>query len=254
MNLVFGHCKVANIFDGSQRDYRAFEDPSLIIGSKAKMANILIDFDAQAACDEILRSCRRYDDCRDKPVHSVVRGKGTGKTRCLEELKLCMFSTPHVLPITITFNNPWEIGDLYDNWKLCGVTSAQSSVCLSIIARVASAVYAIPLATSSDLIKNNLLRIDDINSAEVSKGLIPRFLMKVVADGNRIRDANNQVTKVVLMIDETMKFVDFMKRDLKDAHVMSIVSSSVLDHAPLNDLVNTSLVISSLTPTVFWNT
>jgi len=65
----------------------------------------LIDYNVTGAADRVLQSAKIPPGTRTKPVLGVVRGMGTGKTRCLEELRRELLQRLGVLPIGITFNS-----------------------------------------------------------------------------------------------------------------------------------------------------
>ena len=68
------------------------------------MAHPMIDFDAQATADAVLKVAAMPADSRAKPVITIARGMGGGKTRALETLRRLLLHRNGVLPLAITFN------------------------------------------------------------------------------------------------------------------------------------------------------
>jgi hypothetical protein len=91
------------------------KDTGCIINSPWRtMAHPLIDFDAQAIADVVLKIAALPEDSRSKPVIAIVRGMGGGKTRALETLRRLMLCRDGVLPLAITFNTNTKLDN--DLW------------------------------------------------------------------------------------------------------------------------------------------
>ena len=63
------------------------------------MTYTIIDFNVTATCDMILASAKRPTCYYIKPIFGIVRDMGSGKTRCLEEIRRELLKRPGVLPI-----------------------------------------------------------------------------------------------------------------------------------------------------------
>ena len=81
------------------------KDTGCIINSPQRtMAHPMIDFDPKATADAVLKVAAMPADSRGKPVITIARGMGGGKTRVLETLRRLLLHRDGVLPLAITFN------------------------------------------------------------------------------------------------------------------------------------------------------
>ena len=76
--------------------------------------NPMLDFDVEAASEEVVNSALSNDFGRGKPVFAIARGSGGGKSRTLEEIRRNLLHRDKVLPVAITFNHMSDIGG--DMW------------------------------------------------------------------------------------------------------------------------------------------
>ena len=97
----------------------------------------------------------------------MVRGKGGGKTRALEELRREMMKIEDVLPIAITFDSYWSFDN--DDKSFDSIKSSWHFIELSIVSRIASMVYEINLFDIQKMITQN---VNQISETDIEK-LIP---------------------------------------------------------------------------------
>jgi hypothetical protein len=74
-----------------------------------RMVNQLIGLDAQAIADAVFKVAALPAAVRGKPVITIARGMGGGKTRALETLRRSMLRRDGVLPLAITFNTNTQL-------------------------------------------------------------------------------------------------------------------------------------------------
>ena len=112
------------------------------------MGHPIIDFDVSGTCDMILESAKDTPDERAKPALGVVRGIGSGKTRCLEEIRRELLKRPGVLPIGITFNAAQNIDSRELEWG----KDYKMAFALMVTARCASVLFDVDLYELRNLI------------------------------------------------------------------------------------------------------
>ena len=204
------------------------------------MSHPIIDFDVKGNCDMILETAKDPPDNRWKKIIAVVRGMGSGKTRCLEEIRRELLKRPGVLPIAITFNA--GNGIIADELTWGG--DCDTSFALMVIARCASALYDVDIGKMLQLMYRNLQHFDIPHVESAGYHLVDMFLRYVVYNE---RQRGKLIEDVVIIVDEVVKAVTM----LKEVYKYSVQSSAILREALLNEKVepfefNTALCISSL--------
>ena len=201
------------------------------------MRHSIIDFDVKGNCDMIIDTAKDPPDNRWKELVAVVRGMGSGKTRCLEEVRRELLKRPGVLPIGITFN----AGSGFKDYEMGWGGDCDTSFALMVIVRCASALYDVDLGKMRQLMDRNLRGLE-IESAGYH--LIDMFLRYVVSNE---RKTGKQIDDVVIIVDEVVK----AESKPKEVYKYSVQSSAILREALLNEKVepfdfNAALCISSL--------
>ena len=192
-------------------------DTGCIIDSPQRtMMHPLIDLDAQATADAVLKIAAMPAAVRAKPVIAIARGMGGGKTRALETLRRLLLHRNGVLPLAITFNTNSPL--FYDSWledaRNSGAASGvHTAYALSVAARMASAVFGVEFKAVASRFKTNLAQLD-LCSAEAPD--LIKDSVKFLVD--RINSARAQetpptvaISTVVVLLDESRKMNDFAK-------------------------------------------
>ena len=187
------------------------------------MKHSIIDFNVSATCDMILDAAKVPPGYRTKPLLGVVRGMGSGKTRCLEEIRRELLKRPGVLPIAITFNNGKDIRDDELDWT----GDCHTVFALMVIARMASALYDKDFPFVCELITKELSRLDTSELSDVGRSLLEEFLRHVVT---KARSQGREVSDVVVIVDE----VFMVEAKLKAIYTVKVEACSVLRQAMLD--------------------
>ena len=218
------------------------DDPvrCLIDRPSVTMRHPIIDFDVHETCDMILKSAKLPPAARTKPLLGVVRGMGSGKTRCLEELRRELLKRPGVLAIGITFNTIKGI----DIEELVWGGNPKIAFALMVIARLASTLYDKDLDNVRELITNKISMLDKSGSTNVGRDMMEEFLRYVVANA---RSQGKEVNDVVVIVDEVAK----TEEKLNQIYKRIVDPCADLRTAVLNDkktpfTFNATLCISSL--------
>ena len=204
------------------------------------MSHPIIDFDVKGNCNMILEVAKEPPDSRTKSLVAVVRGMGSGKTRCLEEVRRELLKRPGVLPIGITFNAGSGFKDYEKDWG----GDSETSFALMVIARCASALYDIDLGDMCNLIYENLRSFDISGIDSTGYHLIDLFLRYVVSNE---RQRGILIEDVVIIVDEVVK----AEKNLRIHNKRSNDACAILREALLNEKsnpfdFNTAVCISSL--------
>jgi hypothetical protein len=187
---------------------------------KENMAIPLLGYSAEDMCEIIMSDAVAVaPDPRDKPISSIIRGKGSGKTRCIESCRRHMLHTMNdTLPLAITYNNNSPI----DIDSYLGDADPKLRLRLSVIARLASSFYGISFEKAAILLRDNLPRLDaKIHESEYSL-FVTSFLRHMVA---KMHDSERPVSKVVIFIDETLVF----DKLYHPVNATSFISKALLD-------------------------
>ena len=204
------------------------------------MKHTIIDFNASAICDMILEAAKEPPANRTKPLLGVVRGMGSGKTRCLEEIRRELLQRPGVLPIAITFNNGKDIRNDELDWT----GNCHTVFAWMVIARMASALYDKDFPYVCELITKELSRLDTSELSDVGRSLLEEFLRHVVT---KARSQGREVSDVVVIVDE----IFMVEEKLKEIYDNKVEACAALREAMLDIKktpfdFNTTLCISSL--------
>ena len=212
------------------------------------MSHPIIDFDVQGNCDMILKVARTPPKERSKPLVAVVRGMGSGKSRCSEEVRRALLKRPGVLPIGITFN----AGSGFKNYEKYWGGDSETSFALMVIARCASVLYDIHLGKMCKLIHRKLpsFYISGIDSAGYH--LIDMFLRYVVSNE---RNRGVLIDDVVIIVDELLKAEENLRRyNKKSDDACVVLRAAVLNEKSNPFDFNTAVCISSLDMSVCGDT
>ena len=239
LNLVFPWSISPDYFDES-----ALDDSlrCLIDRPVYTMKHPILDFAVGATCDIILEAAKEPPASRTKQLLGVVRGMGSGKTRCLEEIRRELLQRRGVLPIAITFNNGKDIRSYELDWA----GDRHTVFALMVIARMASALYGKHFPYVCSLITKELWRLDTSGLFEVGCCLLEEFLRHVVSGA---RSQGKDVTDVVVIVDEIVKAEDILREQYKKnvVEACSVLRKAVLDIKQPPFTFNATLCISSLT-------
>jgi len=189
-----------NMFD---EKYFGSRESCLIDRPEITMRHGLIDFDAKSAADMVLQTTKIPPGARTKPVLAVVRGMGSGKIRCLEEIRRELLKRPGVLTIGITYGNNRKVKSLEER---LGKTP-NAIFCFSVIARCASVFYGKEFGRMITLILDNLPRLDVPGNSDFIP--ILRDFFKFVV--TKTRSQGRVVNELVLIVDEVVKIEDKLK-------------------------------------------
>ena len=194
------------------------KDTGCIIDSPQRtMAHPLIDFDAQATADAVLKIAAMPAATRAKPVITIARGMGGGKTRALETLRRLLLHRDGVLPLAITFNSNTPLARDYwlETAKKAGSRpEIENAYAVSLAARMASAVFGVEYSAVVSRFYSNLAQLDLTSS--LAPDMI-RDTVKFLVD--RVNSARAQqtpptvaISTVVVLLDESRKmnvFADY---------------------------------------------
>ena len=211
----------------------------IINSPSVTMGHPIIDFDVKGNCDMILDAAESRPDCRSKSLVAVVRGMGSGKTRCLEEIRRELLLRQGVLPIGITFNAGRDIivDELTWGGDYC------TSFALMVLARCASALYDINLERMRQLMLTALVKLDFTGFNYVGYSLIDMFLRSVVSNE---RSRGKRIDYVVIIVDEVVKTEVKLKEKCESGDACSILRAALLDEKSEPFDFNAALCISSL--------
>ena len=212
----------------------------LIDSPSITMSHPVIDFDTNRSCNIILKSAKEPPSSRWKPVLAVVRGMGSGKTRCFEEIRRELLRRPGVLPLGITFNS----GQNIDGSEYLWGNNHQTAFAFMVIARCCSALFDISLDEMRNIITRELPRLNTGGMKKIGRDTIAEFLRFVVA---KVRSQGRDVHDVVVIIDEVVKADAGLKESYgnKD-EACSVLREAVLDEKTMPFNFNAALIISSL--------
>ena len=205
---------------------------------------------------------------RAKPVITIVRGMGGGKTRALETLRRLLLHRNGVLPLAITFNTKTPLDRDYwlkDAKKAGSIPEIEKAYAVSLAARMASAVFGMEYDALANRLYANLAQLD--LSSSVATDMI-RDSMTFLVDC--VNSARAQVTPptvaistVVMLLDESRKMNEFtnesdlgslaravlldkpIAQGLSAAHVFSDLSFRGID---LNSTSGREVMILALPP------
>ena len=138
---------------------------------------------------------------RTKPLFGVVRGMGSGKTRCLEEIRRELLKRPRVLAIGITFDTIKGI----KGEELIWGENYQTAFALMVIARIASTLYGKDLADVRQSITRALSKLDSFESVDLGREEFLRYAVTT------LRSQGKCVDDLVVIVDEIAKTEDRLK-------------------------------------------
>ena len=212
----------------------------LIDSPSITMSHPVIDFDTNRSCNIILKSAKEPPSSRWKPVLAVVRGMGSGKTRCFEEIRRELLRRPGVLPLGITFNS----GQNIDGSEYLWGNNHQTAFAFMIIARCCSVLFDKDFDDMRNLITRELPRLNTGGMKKIGRDTIDEFLRFVVA---KVRSQGRDVNDVVVIIDEVVKAEDGLnERYGNKAEACSVLREAILDEKTKPFNFNATLCISSL--------
>eukprot|EP01012_Entosiphon_sulcatum_P016555 TRINITY_DN2147_c0_g1_i3.p1 TRINITY_DN2147_c0_g1~~TRINITY_DN2147_c0_g1_i3.p1 ORF type:complete len:440 (-),score=59.20 TRINITY_DN2147_c0_g1_i3:121-1440(-) len=198
-----------------------------------------IDLDVSAMVMQVRGALKvgHRDGPRARDLLAIVRGVGTGKTRCLEELRAALLHDSDILPLLLTFNNWTPLYEWERRPKGGWVgEAARVAAVLSICRRMLIACYA-------DLTLEETQKLLDADLAHALGARIndETFLLESLIVGVAIHCARRLNAKgLVLMIDETVRLCEFF--GLEDP--VAELRAALLDIAPAS--LQTALVLSAL--------
>ena len=212
----------------------------LIDSPDVTMTHPIIDFDVNKTCDFILESAKEPPSYRLKPLLAVVRGMGSGKTRCFEEIRRELLRRPGVLSLGVTFNGGQKIGESELKWG----TDYRTAFSFMVIARFSSALFDIDLDDMRKLITRQLPTLNTDAMKDIGRDILSEFFRFVVA---KLKSQGIDIDDVVVVIDEVYK----AEKDLWDQYCNQKEACSVLREALLEPQTipysfHSTLCISSL--------
>ena len=142
LDVVFEASIIHPIYLGQKKSYNHEDDPGCIINDPSvTLKHSLIGLDLKQCLKLIYDSAELQPSPRTKPVLTIVRGQGGGKTRALLEMRKELLETDESsLPIAITFNNKSKLNlKNHDQWNM--VNNSEAKYALSIVSRLASALF-----------------------------------------------------------------------------------------------------------------
>ena len=225
----------ANYFDEFAQN-----DPGLCLinNPTVTMNHPIIDFDVNGMCDDIIEAAKEEPCHRAKPLISIVKGVGSGKSRCLEEVRRELLKRPGVLPIAIAYN---DIEDYELKWG----DDYETAFALMTIARFASVVYGKDLDDMRHHIASNLPRLDSTGLSDIAHSLLEEYLRHVVT---RVRSQGIEVNDVVVILDDVIIAESLLELHYNHSMAACPILHSVLLNGnkkiPFN--FNATLCISSL--------
>jgi hypothetical protein len=160
-------------------------DMSCIINNPEEtMKNPLIDVDLNEAIEIIIDVSKRKLNKRQKSVIGIVRGKGSAKTRFLEEIRRnIIVNRSNILVIAITFNNNT---DLDDEWN---TSSPKEWYALSIISRLICSYYEISFNTACLYVEDFFKTLKKTNSSAIDAALLLKaFFIHFIVNERKSRD------------------------------------------------------------------
>jgi hypothetical protein len=176
-------------------------------------------------------------------VLNLCRGQGGGKTHVLEEMRRELLLKEGVLCIGVTYNSDTTIDEDRETWT--DAKKPYSKYSLSLISRMASSFFGISFKTSFSVIsKYGLVKVADQHDEQE---MIREFIVYMVS---RLRAAGRPVDTFVLLVDEVVKFQEYMESKFSNVDdITSVVRNAVLNE-PLREasgtLINAALVLSTL--------
>ena len=205
----------------------------LIDAPEVTMSHPIIDFDVHRTCDIILKSAK-------EPVFAVVRGMGSGKTRCFEEIRRELLKRPGVLPLGVTFNALQSIDPDELKWG----NNHQTAFAFMVIARCCSALFDIALDDIRNLIARELPKLKVIGTLNIGSEILLEFLRFIVG---KMRSQGKDVNDVVVIIDEILNAEkDLFKKYGVEKQICSILQDAILDPQTVSLSFNSTVCISSL--------
>ena len=219
------------------------KDTGCIINSPQRtMAHPMIDFDPKATADAVLKVAAMPADSRGKPVITIARGMGGGKTRALESVRRLLLHRDGVLPLAITFNTNTPL--LYDSWlENMRDLDIQKAYAVSLAARMVSAVFGVEYSAVANRFKANLALLD-LSSYEASAMIRDSVTFLV----DRVNSARAQqtpptvaISTVVVLLDESRKMNEFANHP----DLGAFARSALLDESIAQGL-SAALVFSDL--------
>jgi hypothetical protein len=201
-------------YESNLADEVKYEDAVHIITSPSdKLKKPLIDFDRVAQVDRIEKDFFEGEvvvDLRMSRLFAIVRGKGGGKTRALEELQAEILSRKQseILPVSITFNSVWP-ASRKDTMYTQGLSFIGSeldmvdiNMAFAVVSRIASMFFALPLSQ----IRYELLRNVDVLECNLPCEDFTMALLHGIRKlmFKKLELKGRKVSKFVLMIDESV--------------------------------------------------
>ena len=208
------------------------------------MRHPIIDFDVKATCNMVLETAKIPPSSDHmKPLLAVVKGRGSGKTRCLEEMRRELLRRPAVLAFGVTFNAVQKID--YDELEW-GSNNHQIAFALMVIARCSSALFDINLRKMRNIITEMLPELDTIGVKNIGCSLLKEYFRFVV---DKVRSQGKVVNDVVVIIDDIMKVQDVLEKYCKDTvgDVCSSLNEAMLNLQVIPFTFNSTLCMSSST-------
>eukprot|EP01012_Entosiphon_sulcatum_P016556 TRINITY_DN2147_c0_g2_i1.p1 TRINITY_DN2147_c0_g2~~TRINITY_DN2147_c0_g2_i1.p1 ORF type:complete len:744 (-),score=89.85 TRINITY_DN2147_c0_g2_i1:18-2198(-) len=195
-----------------------------------------IDLDVDAMVKQVraVLNVNYRDGPRARNLLAIVRGVGTGKTRCLEELRAALLHDSDILPLLLTFNNwtPLEEAEKQPQAGWLGDPPRVAAV-LCICRRILIAFYADLTLEEAPQLLNKLASALGPRINEVT---LPALLAGVAIHCARRGNAKG----LVLMLDETLRLSEFFRLDDPAAELRT----ALLDIVPAS--LQTALVMSAL--------
>jgi hypothetical protein len=141
----------------------------------------------------LLANARRRPGTRAKNLIVDIRGKGTGKTRTMEEIrKYFLGAYSNILPVAISFSSNGKV-DEKDLFQLFTGLNHQLTVNYLVVSRILSGFYGISLQQTETIIRNSKMLFEE--ERNVVEATIDHMIQK-------IRSHNKSIDYFFLFIDE----------------------------------------------------
>ena len=205
------------------------------------MNNTLIDLKVEELAGTVDSVLDTHPGPQAKPVVAIMRGRGGGKRRALEELRRYYLQQEGVLPIAITYGLFSRSNtEVLDPKRPVGLFTA-----LGVVAR---AIYATHDTNCFDTVVRNMERRMPLLHGKNMPGT---FLTEAMEYLVRQVQQHRKITSFVLLIDGTT-FHEECVRDVypNPSDPFAMVQDSLLNQNLCGD-VRTAVILSSLQPTAF---
>eukprot|EP01042_Synura_sphagnicola_P036348 gene36348-biopygen3115 len=239
-----------------------FREQGQIIDAKERLEMQLLDFNPSTWAKKILDSANKDKPGRFKPLFATVRGSGGGKTRAWTEIRReILLNYEKVFVLAITFNSAWEVGGT-DEWL--GVRSPRTSYTFSVMARMLSMFFNVPLNNICHLMRNRSTGLKDVfqDAEGWEQDMIVELILWMTG---RVKEYRPTVDTFVLLVDEVVRMETYIQENfvpsvkdctstLRQALLQEEIQLPPCEGAIEPSTLKVSLAISSLQAVYLGNT